>query len=86
MSDSHFVCWRDGLPVASARDGWRHALGGKTGSIPPSTAHKPVPIPREEYELAFAGDTPREVAYPIFERMRRSDKRINGDRARGQQR
>lgn len=78
MSDSVLVCWRDGIPVTGCRGGYRHALGGKTGAIPPSKRHKPVPMLREEFSRAFSVGTPREEALAIAERMRALDKSING--------
>jgi hypothetical protein len=65
MSTSQFVCFKDGLPVHQAGRGWRHALGGKTGAIPPSRRHRPVPCPRAEYELCFNPSTPGEVSRAI---------------------
>jgi hypothetical protein len=54
MSTSAFVCWRDGLPVHSMRNGWRHSLGGGTGAIPASRKHYPVPVARSLYDEAFS--------------------------------
>jgi hypothetical protein len=54
MSMSQYVCWRDGLPVHSVRSGWRHSLGGRTGAIPASKRHYPVPVARELYNEAFS--------------------------------
>ena len=53
MSNSQFVCWKDGLPVTRARSAWRHALGGKTGAIPAHRKHAPVVCPREEYRAVL---------------------------------
>jgi hypothetical protein len=78
MSNSDFVCWRDGIPVTGARKGWRHALGGKTGAIPRHRKHKPVPMLRTEFDYCFAIDTPGDAAREIAERMKAKDREING--------
>lgn len=70
MSKSQFVCWKDGLPVTGHRNSWRHALGGGTGSIPPSKKHHPVVISREEYDKFNSLETPPEISRAIAERMR----------------
>jgi hypothetical protein len=72
MSNSQFVCWKDGIPVTTHRGSWRHALGGKTGAIPKHKKHTPVPCPREEYERAFAPDTPLDVSRAIAAKYTRS--------------
>lgn len=71
MSDSHFVCWKDGLPVTTHRGSWRHALGGKTGAIPPSKRHRPVVIERALYERAYGLHTPVNEARAIAEKYNR---------------
>jgi hypothetical protein len=71
MSTSQFVCWKDGLPVHQAGPGWRHALGGRTGAIPPSRKHRPVVCPREEYDRAYGLHTPRDEARAIAEKYNR---------------
>lgn len=78
MSNSTLVCSRDGLPVHGVRDSYRHSLGGKTGAIPPSRKHKPVPVLRTEYDKAYGFDTPRDEAMALIERFRRMDREING--------
>lgn len=77
MSDSQFVCWRDGIPLSTHRGSWRHALGRQTGAIPPRRRHKPVPISRAEYDHCFAMSTPPDEARAIAARMREEDARIN---------
>ena len=70
MSNSRFVCAKDGIPVTTCRDAWRHALGGKTGAIPKHRRHKPVPVLRDEYERAFGIDTPVAEARALLEKFR----------------
>lgn len=86
MSDSLFVCWRDGAPVTTHRGSWRHALGGNTGAIPEHKKHRPVVIERTLYEWAFAPDTPPEASRKIAALMKAEDERVNGPRARGKRR
>jgi hypothetical protein len=81
VSKSQFVCWRDGLPITTHRGGWRHALGGATGSVPRHRKHLPVPIERTEYVRAFAVGTPLEDSRSIAVRMAAADARINGPAA-----
>ena len=70
MSNSQFVCWKDGLPVTGARNAWRHALGGKTGAIPAHRKHVPVVCPREEYERFCDPATPLAEARAIAAKYR----------------
>jgi hypothetical protein len=70
MSTSQFVCWKDGLPVTTHRNSWRHALGGKTGAIPAHRKHRPVVCPREEYERFCSPGTPLAEARAIAEKYR----------------
>lgn len=51
---SQFVCWRDGIPVYGHRRGWQHKLNGRTGAIPRSRRHYPVPVLRSLFEEAFS--------------------------------
>lgn len=64
-SNSLLVCWRDGIPVYGHRNGWRHALGGRTGAIPPGKRHYPVPVLRTAYEEALSVTVTRERFWEI---------------------
>lgn len=60
MSNSQFVCWKDGAPVHSFRNSWKHSLGGRTGAIPAHRKHRPVPILRSLYDEAYSPNVTRE--------------------------
>ena len=79
MSDSYFVCWRDGIPVHGARNGWRHSLGGRTGAIPAHRRHYPVPVPRALYEEAFSMRVTRERFLEIREECNALDDRMQAE-------
>lgn len=78
MSSSTYVCARDGIPVHGSRDGWRHALGGRTGAIPRHRRHYPVPVLRADYDRAFAIDTPVEEAREMLREFRELDEYWQG--------
>jgi hypothetical protein len=80
MSTSQFVCGHRGcgVPLSTHRDSWRHALGGKTGAIPPSRRHKPVPVLRSDYDRAFDLGTPADEARELLAGFRAQDSEING--------
>lgn len=70
MSKSQFVCFKCGLAVYGFRGGWKHQSGGRNPKTPAHRRHVPVVCPREEYERAFALDTPRDEARAIVAKYR----------------
>jgi hypothetical protein len=78
VSNSRFVCARDGIPLTDCYYGFRHALGGKTGPMSKHRKHKPVPVLRTDYNRAFGIDTPLDEARALVAQFRDVDRRING--------
>lgn len=78
MSTSVLVCAQDGLPVHGVAGVYRHSLGGKTGAIPASKKHKPVPVLRTDYDRAYDISTPPEMARMLLARFRAANEEING--------
>jgi len=66
------VCFQCGLKVITWRGehGYKHASGGRNPKQHKHRQHKPIPCPREEYERAFAIDTPIEEARAIIAKYR----------------
>jgi hypothetical protein len=79
VSTSQFVCGHAGcgLPVHGGR-AWQHSLGGGTGAIPARKKHKPVPVPRTEYDRLSAMDTPIAECRALAAKFRQLDHEING--------
>jgi hypothetical protein len=70
VSSSALVCFKCGLAVYPWREGYKHASGNRNGPTPAHRRHAPRPIPRADYERAFAIDTPVAEARAIVERYR----------------